>query len=77
MYRFQPSVRWSGSYPKQNEIISKIVKLWERYGLEKKTRFEMKVSKVYKDSYGRWIINDPSNGRFDGGENFPFLFFVH
>ena len=66
MYRFQPSVRWSEGYPKRNEIVDQIEGVWKRYGLEEKTLFETKVEKVYKDDKGRWIINDPSNGRFDG-----------
>lgn len=66
MYRFQPSVKWSGGYPKRTEIVGEIRKVWERYGLQEKTSFNTKVTKVYKDDQGRWIINDPSNGRFDG-----------
>lgn len=66
MYRFQPSVKWSGGYPKRNEIVGQIEQLWERYGLDQKTKFNTKVNKVYKDDQGRWIINDPSNGRFNG-----------
>jgi len=66
MYRFQPSVTWSGGYPKRNEIVGEIQKLWRRYGLEDKTRFKTKVEKLYKDSHGRWVVNDPSNGKFDG-----------
>lgn len=66
MYRFQPSVKWSGGYPKRNEIVDQIEKIWHRYGLDQKTQFETKVERVYKDDKGRWIINDPSHGRFDG-----------
>lgn len=66
MYRFHPSVKWSGGYPGRKEIVGAIKELWERYNLEDKTRFETRVEKVYKDQQGRWIINNPSNGRFDG-----------
>lgn len=66
MYRFHPSVQWSGGYPKQNQIVGQIRKLWHRYRLENKTNFDTKVEKVYKDKQSRWIINDPSYGRFDG-----------
>ncbi|KAK7533023.1 uncharacterized protein J3D65DRAFT_634094 [Phyllosticta citribraziliensis] len=66
MYRFHPSVRWSHGYPDRQQIVSQITELWERYGLEKHTKFDNRVTKVYKDKSGRWIINDPSNGRFDG-----------
>lgn len=66
MYRFQPSIKFAGSYPKRNEIVDQIVQLWKRYGLEDRTSFNTKVERTYKDNQGRWIINDPSNGRFDG-----------
>lgn len=66
MYRFHPSITWEGGYPKQNQIVGQIEKLWKRYQLEDKTKFNTKVEKVYKDHQGRWIVNNPSEGRFDG-----------
>ncbi|KAF2495683.1 FAD/NAD(P)-binding domain-containing protein [Lophium mytilinum] len=66
MYRFHPSIKWNKGYPNRQQIVSQVTELWERYGLESKTKFDTKVDKVYKDSDGRWIINDPSNGYFDG-----------
>ena len=66
MYRFQPSVHWSQGYPKRGEIVYEVQKLWKRYGLEHKTNFNTRVENVYKDDQGRWMINDPSQGRFDG-----------
>jgi len=66
MYRFHPSVKWHQGYPDRQQIVSQITQLWDRYGLEKRTKFDIRVTKVYKDDAGRWIINDPSNGRFDG-----------
>lgn len=66
MYRFHPAVEWDQGYPKQNQIVGQIEKLWKKYKLEDKTRFNTKVEKVYKDQQGRWIINNPSEGRFDG-----------
>ncbi|KAI9727340.1 MAG: hypothetical protein M1828_006960 [Chrysothrix sp. TS-e1954] len=66
MYRFQPSVKWSGGYPKRNEIVDQIEQLWLRYGLQDRTKFGTRVEKTYKDEKGRWIINNPANGRFDG-----------
>jgi len=66
MYRFHPSVRWTGGYPNRQQIVSQITELWKRYGLETKTSFDTKVEKVYQDDKGRWIVNNPSNGRFDG-----------
>lgn len=66
MYRFHPSVHWKGGYPNRQQIVSQITQLWKRYGLEKKTKFETRVEKVYQDDEGRWIINNPSEGRFEG-----------
>lgn len=66
MYRFHPAVEWNEGYPKQNQIVGQVEKLWKTYKLEDKTRFNTKVEKVYKDQQGRWIINNPSEGRFDG-----------
>lgn len=66
MYRFHPSIRWDGGYPNRQQIVSQITELWKRYGLESKTKFNTKVTKVYQDEKGRWIINNPSEGRFDG-----------
>ncbi|RMZ86324.1 hypothetical protein DV736_g6450, partial [Chaetothyriales sp. CBS 134916] len=66
MYRFHPSVTWEDEYPRQGKIVKEIRKLWHRYGLEDKTKFHTKVTKVYKDEEGLWIINDPSNGQFHG-----------
>ncbi|RDW91879.1 FAD protein [Coleophoma crateriformis] len=66
MYRFHPSVQWKGGYPNRQQIVSQITELWKKYGLEERTKFNKKVEKVYKDDKGRWIINNPSEGRFDG-----------
>lgn len=66
MYRFHPSVQWKGGYPNQQQIVSQITELWRRYGLEEKTKFDTKVEKVYQDDSGRWIINNTSEGRFEG-----------
>jgi hypothetical protein len=66
MYRFHPSVQWKGGYPDRQQIVSQITQLWKRYGLDEKTKFDTKVEKVYQDEKGRWIINNPSEGRFEG-----------
>lgn len=66
MYRFHPSVKWDGGYPKQHQIVEQVRHLWHRYGLDERTQFNTRVEKIYKDKQGRWVINNPSNGRFDG-----------
>lgn len=66
MYRFHPSVQWERGYPDRQQIITQVQQLWKRYGLDRKTRFNYKVEKTYQDDKGRWIINNPSQGRFDG-----------
>ena len=66
MYRFHPSIKWSAGYPDRQQIVSQITQLWKRYGLQERTKFNTRVSSVTQDEKGRWIVNDPSNGRFDG-----------
>lgn len=66
MYRFHPSVHWNKGYPDRKQIVEQITSLWRRYDLEPKTKFNTPVERVYKDFQGRWIINSPSNGHFDG-----------
>ena len=66
MYRFHPSVHWTSGYPDRHQIVSQITQLWKRYGLQDRTKFNTRVTSVFKDKQGRWIINDPSHGRFDG-----------
>jgi cation diffusion facilitator CzcD-associated flavoprotein CzcO len=66
MYRFHPSIKWDGGYPKQNQIVEQVTQLWLRYGLDERTKFDTRVTSISKDKQGRWIVNNPSNGRFDG-----------
>lgn len=66
MYRFHPSVKWERGYPDRQQILSQVRQLWKRYNLDEKTVFNFKADKVYQDEKGRWVINDTSNGRFDG-----------
>lgn len=66
MYRFHPSVKWERGYPDRQQIVNQVKQVWEKYGLDTRTRFNTKIEKVYKDENGRWILNDTSNGRFEG-----------
>jgi thioredoxin reductase len=66
MYRFHPSVQWESGYPTRQQIIDQITNLWKRYHLDEKTEFQTKVEKIYKDSTGRWVVNNAANGHFDG-----------
>lgn len=59
-------MKWNEGYPDRQKIVHEVEKLWGRYGLQDKTKFDTRVEKVYKDEQGRWIINDPSQGRYDG-----------
>ncbi|RAL66628.1 hypothetical protein DID88_006317 [Monilinia fructigena] len=49
-----------------NKLYLKLPNFGKLYGLEKKTKFDTKVEKVYQDEKGRWIINNTSEGRFEG-----------
>ncbi len=66
MYRFHPSVQWKSGYPTRQQIIDQITKVWKRYELEGRTRFNTRVEKIYRDESGRWVVNDAANGHFDG-----------
>ena len=66
MYRFHPSVQWNTGYPTRQQITDQITKLWKRYELEERTRFNTRVEKIYRDKTGRWVVNDVAYGHFDG-----------
>jgi cation diffusion facilitator CzcD-associated flavoprotein CzcO len=66
MYRFHPSTKWDGGYPKRNQIVEQIAQLWSRYGLNERTKFNTRVRSISKDNQGRWVVNNSSNSRFDG-----------
>ncbi|OBT66092.1 hypothetical protein VE03_05069 [Pseudogymnoascus sp. 23342-1-I1] len=66
MYRFHPSVQWTGGYPNKQQIVEQVTELWKRYGLDSRTTFNTSVDKVTQDEEGRWIVNSESNGKFDG-----------
>ena|ERR1700753_1074540 len=66
MYRFHPSVKWTNEYPNRKQIVDQIRELWLRYGLKERTKFNTKVTKLYKNKKGQWIVNEPENGAFDG-----------
>ncbi|KAF1345398.1 putative dimethylaniline monooxygenase [Delphinella strobiligena] len=66
MYRFFPSVHWSTGYPNRKESVDAVVKLWKTYGLEDKTRFNHKVESIRKGKNNKWVVDDGSDGLFDG-----------
>lgn len=68
MFRFHPSVQYDAAYPSQQEIKQQIVDVWRRYGLQRRTAFDTKVTSVKQSKDGKWIINDneAQYGRFDG-----------
>lgn len=66
MFRFHPSVKWERGYPDRQQILSQVKQLWERYGLETRTKFNTPVEKIYQDEKGRWVVNNTANGHFEG-----------
>jgi cation diffusion facilitator CzcD-associated flavoprotein CzcO len=68
MYRFHPSIVWHKGYPNRRRILEEVERLWKRYGLQSKTRFETPVESMYRDSNGTWLINlgSDSEEAFDG-----------
>lgn len=41
MYRFHPAVKWTKGYPKRDEILDNVERVWRTYDLEKRTRFNV------------------------------------
>lgn len=67
MYRFHPSVRWMNDYPHRDAIIAEVLDLWKRYRLDERTEFNVPVHSVWRDEKtGKWIVQNPSYGTFDG-----------
>lgn len=61
-----PSSPYSPNEPEPQPILSQIRSLSERYNLPSKTRFNTRVEDIYRDHDGKWIINSPRLGSFDG-----------
>ena len=59
-------MKWEGGYPDRHQIVSEITKLWQRYGLQERTKFNERVTSVKQDGEGLWIINGDSNDLYDG-----------
>lgn len=67
MYRFHPSVRFRRGYPDRQGILREVEHLWERYGLQDRTKFNVPVNSVWRNARtGKWYVQDPSYGEFDG-----------
>ena len=67
MYRFHPSVKFDRKYPDRARVVEEITKLWKIYHLDERTAFDTRVERVWRDQEsGKWIINDKSNGMYDG-----------
>src|SRR5262245_45600660 len=66
LYRFYPSRQWGKGYASQKKISKRIGEVWERYGLQKKARFEMPVRTVRPTRDGKWIVNGNVAQKFDG-----------
>ncbi|KAF4622539.1 hypothetical protein D9613_009188 [Agrocybe pediades] len=78
LYRFHPAVIWSKAFPKRDEILEEVRRIWKEYQLAPRTRFNTPVTSVKRDSppkgesewkddpdRSRWIINDGREGVFD------------
>ncbi|KAF7798770.1 hypothetical protein EIP86_009995 [Pleurotus ostreatoroseus] len=50
LYRFHPAVKWSRAFPKRDEILSEITRVWKEYQLEDRTRFNTRVTSVRRAS---------------------------
>ncbi|THV06599.1 FAD/NAD(P)-binding domain-containing protein [Dendrothele bispora CBS 962.96] len=66
MYRFHPQVQWKKGYPSRQEIVDAIKGVWATYRLEEKTKFDVKVERVWQESDDKWFVNSEEYGKFDG-----------
>jgi len=66
MYRFHPNVQWSNGYPTRQQIIDAIEDVWKTYHLEDKTKFGVRVERVWQESDEKWFVNSEEYGKFDG-----------
>ncbi|OSX62773.1 hypothetical protein POSPLADRAFT_1141735 [Postia placenta MAD-698-R-SB12] len=72
LYRFHPAVLWSRAFPKRDEILSEITRVWREYDLERHTRLSTPVTSVRRakpqelddvgEGHGLWVINDDVEG---------------
>ncbi|EJD00301.1 FAD/NAD-binding domain-containing protein [Fomitiporia mediterranea MF3/22] len=46
IYRFHPGVFWREGFPKRDEILEEITRIWNEYALESRTRLKAEVVKV-------------------------------
>ncbi|KAH7886593.1 hypothetical protein F5I97DRAFT_1808238 [Phlebopus sp. FC_14] len=79
LYRFHPAVFWTEAFPRKNEILSEIDRIWKEYRLQERTRFNTPVKNVRRvkravgdeaaqahvRSPSQWYINDGEDGPFD------------
>ncbi|CZT14725.1 related to ACB 4-hydroxyacetophenone monooxygenase [Ramularia collo-cygni] len=65
-YRFHPAVQWDSDYPNRQEILGQVHQLWDRYNLASRTTFHCPVESTRQEDDGKWVVNDPSYGYFDG-----------
>ncbi|KDN48464.1 FAD/NAD(P)-binding domain-containing protein [Tilletiaria anomala UBC 951] len=76
MYRFHPSVKYSTGYPKRDEILANVRAIWDKYDLQRRTRFGTTVKQVTRHEpsstdpkdggHARWIVNGDESVVFDG-----------
>jgi cation diffusion facilitator CzcD-associated flavoprotein CzcO len=59
-------VKFQGGYPNRNEIVGAVEDLWKTYHLEGKTKFNVKVERVWQESDSKWFVNSEEYGKFDG-----------
>lgn len=67
MYCFHPSVRICKGNPDRQGILQEFTQLLKKYDLDERTTFVVGVEKIWRDEKsGKWILQDPSYGTFDG-----------
>ncbi|PPJ55317.1 hypothetical protein CBER1_06402 [Cercospora berteroae] len=69
MYRFHPSVKWSEGYPSRGEIVKAVKDVWQKYGLQKKTKFNTRVEKPEMSGQEKFKGKIFHSSQLDGKEN--------
>ncbi|KAF7159431.1 hypothetical protein CNMCM6106_006704 [Aspergillus hiratsukae] len=71
MYRFHPSVRFKRSYPDRQGIVREVTHLWEHYGLQSRTKFNIRVESVWRDKEsGKCTCGEPKMPHIPGQDKF-------
>ncbi|KAI0942707.1 hypothetical protein AcW1_003266 [Taiwanofungus camphoratus] len=80
LYRFHPAVLWTRAFPRRDEILHEIHRVWTEYDLPRRTRLRTRVASVRRapapavpaddadparQGHARWLVDAGADGVFD------------